>query len=485
MATATISPEQLAVTLVVAASDSKETWRASWDDTLGKYLICDGTDDDEEIQAALTAAAGGSVILLDGTYVTTSNLTVPANTLLKGQGKATIITPSGASITNGIILNGDNITLKDMKVSFVAGVGTGGSRPNVIYATGRTLLLLENLWVVGDTTVGDDGSTQRQNGVYLVTCTESKIVDGRYEDNKRSGIFLDNQSNENTLSDNTCEGNTSHGILVDYCNDTTISDNTCTSNGGSGIYVTDDDDGATVTGNICNANSAQGIFVEASYNVSVTGNRCADNTYSGIYVYDSCTELAITGNVCEGNGEIGIYVNDTCQHNTITGNICTGNTEYGIGIVSSSDITVTGNTCKGNTENGIDLAISTNCTVSGNTCSYNLEFGIYLINSHSNVVVGNNCTSNSQETDNTFDNIFLQSSDYNLIASNVCRRGAGASKARYGINISDDASDRNCLVGNDLYDSGTTGDLNDAPVTNPTLKHDNRDLAGNAWLAEV
>jgi len=58
-------------------------------------------------------------------------------------------------------------------------------------------------------------------------------------------------------------------------------------------------------------------------------------------------------------------------------------------------------------------------------------------------------------------------------------------EARYGINIASDACDRNCLIGNDLYDSGKTGDLNDVPTTNPTLKHDNRNLAGTGWLPEV
>lgn len=38
-------------------------------------------------------------------------------------------------------------------------------------------------------------------------------------------------------------------------------------------------------------------------------------------------------------------------------------------------------------------------------------------------------------------------------------------------------------MGNDLYDSGLTGDLND--VGTGTLKRDNRNNAGTGWLTDV
>jgi len=75
--------------------------------------------------------------------------------------------------------------------------------------------------------------------------------------------------------------------------------------------------------------------------------------------------------------------------------------------------------------------------------------------------------------------------DAGLASDQAAAESIDVPEARYGINISNDACDRNCLIGNDLYDSGKTGDLNDVPTTNPTLKHDNRDLAGTGWLVEV
>jgi len=158
--------------------------------------------------------------------------------------------------------------------------------------------------------------------------------------------------------------------------------------------------------------------------------------------------------------------------------------DYGIFLENSDFNTIVGNTCRWNTR-GIYLYNSSSNTIVGNTCRENGEEGIYLDASSNNTVSGNTLTENSQDVDNTYDDIFLYDSDYNNIQGNTCRRGGELNKPRYGINISNDNCDRNCLIGNDLYDSGSTGDLNDVPTTNPTLKHDNRNLAGTGWLAEV
>ncbi len=57
-------------TIVVAASDSTEPWKASYNVALGRLLICDGVADDIEIQAAIDALPGGKgrVLLTEGFY---------------------------------------------------------------------------------------------------------------------------------------------------------------------------------------------------------------------------------------------------------------------------------------------------------------------------------------------------------------------------------------------------------------------------------
>ncbi len=63
-------------TVVVAASDSSAKSKAQAD------YICDGTNDEVEIQAAITAGAGGKITLLEGNYIKGNilGISVPSNT---------------------------------------------------------------------------------------------------------------------------------------------------------------------------------------------------------------------------------------------------------------------------------------------------------------------------------------------------------------------------------------------------------------------
>jgi polygalacturonase len=69
-------------TLTVAASDAHATVKAQAD------YLCDGTDDDVQIQAAIDAlaAAGGKVVLTEGTFTIGTAPVLASNTCLVGQG---------------------------------------------------------------------------------------------------------------------------------------------------------------------------------------------------------------------------------------------------------------------------------------------------------------------------------------------------------------------------------------------------------------
>jgi len=191
---------------------------------------------------------------------------------------------------------------------------------------------------------------------------------------------------------------------------------------------------------------------------------------------------------CGDVSGFGIQTYVGSKNNTIIGNICHDNFQQGIDIRASLNCTVANNNCYANLLAGIQIHDgSSGITVVGNQCNLNGIDGILLNNEVSHCLIASNILSaNSQMKDATWDNIRISNNcDYNLVCNNVSRRGTEPNKPRYGINISDDTCDRNCVIGNDLYDSGSTGDLNDAPATNPTLKHDNRNNAGTGWLAEV
>ncbi len=206
---------------------------------------------------------------------------------------------------------------------------------------------------------------------------------------------------------------------------------------------------------------------------------------TGGLVFEDVEDGVISNNIIKdwGGGNIALAL---CNYIVIEGNQIIDSI-YGTGIyaVDSDRLLIVGNQITGNGINGIYLVTSDYAVTEGNFVQGNQQYGIYYETSHHGLIQGNEVLENSQEYDDSYDGIMLYASDYNLISNNIIRRGALAAKHQYGINIYDDACDRNCLIGNDLYDSGSTGDLNDVPTTKPTLKHNNRDLAGTGWLPEV
>lgn len=78
--------------VTVAANDTPEPFKSA------ATFVCDGTADDVEIQAALNTYPGGQVILLPGTFNTTSTILLDADESLIGSGReATTISYNGAS----------------------------------------------------------------------------------------------------------------------------------------------------------------------------------------------------------------------------------------------------------------------------------------------------------------------------------------------------------------------------------------------------
>ena len=200
---------------------------------------------------------------------------------------------------------------------------------------------------------------------------------------------------------------------------------------------------------------------------SIVGCRVFDSTLYGVQLGDSFGDVGLGG----------------CTFVTISDNVIVGNDDQGLHLYYSNNNTITGNTVEGNGSNGIFLSVSNNNSITGNTVEGNSGHGISLFDSsNNNTVIGSTCIANSQSADNTYDNIYLLNSDYNLVSSNICRQGSLANQPKYGINVSNAACDHNMIEGNSLYDSGQTGDLNDAGTN--THKRDNLSKVG-AWLADV
>ncbi len=292
------------------------------------------------IQDSLAAGAGGRVIIHAGAHAPATSLTVSANTLVEGDGVATIVTSTGAAIVNGWIIGGHNITMKNMKLMLAAGAGAGAARPNVIYASVRNQLWLEDLWCVGDTTVGDDASDERQNGIYLRNTTDSKIVNCRCDTNRRHGIYFKVVTADTLIQGCTCKLNLVNGIFLDNGSTrNSLSGNQCLSNTVSGIRLLDNSLDNALTGNVCQGNTVNGIIIETSSNNSLTGNNCQGNGNHGIYIWRS-SYCGVTGGNCDDNTADGVNITGSggtnADYNRVIGVGATGNGGDGIEIVGGA-----------------------------------------------------------------------------------------------------------------------------------------------------
>ena len=292
------------------------TTQAGWTTADCDYL-CDGTNDQEEINAAITAlpATGGEIVILDGTYNITAKINVTKdNVSIRGNGNATI--------------------LKRMYNSSV--------KEGVITLTSRSGCKIANLQMEGNKTSYIHNNNY---GIYLSSSSDNTVTGNTCNNNYGSGIYLSESSN-NTVTYNTCNNN-NYGIRLSSSNNNTVTGNTCNNGSSSshGIYLSESSNN-TVTGNTCNNNN-RGFYLSSSSNNTITGNTCNNNSSYGIYLYSS-SDNTVTGNTCNNNSN-GIYLYSSSDNNAITGNICNNNNNYGICLSSSCNYNcIVGNVLVGN-----------------------------------------------------------------------------------------------------------------------------------------
>jgi parallel beta-helix repeat protein len=266
------------------------TSTAGWTAADCDYL-CDGTADQTEINAAITALpeTGGEIVILDGTYNIAARINVNKNNVsIRGNGNATI--------------------LKRMFNSY--------SNEGVITLISRSGCKIANLQIEGNKT----SYTNTNNCcIYLHSSNNNTITGNTCNNSKYSGIHLADASNENTITGNTCNNN-SNGIYLEYTsNNNTVTGNACNNNG-SGIFL-DYVNNNTVTGNTCN-NNDYGIYLESTSNNTITSNTCIRGTgLETDYTTSQHTiQLYGTGN------KYNLVAMNNCMGKAVTNGGGTGNT---------------------------------------------------------------------------------------------------------------------------------------------------------------
>lgn len=319
-------------TVIVAASDSLN--KASAD------FICDGTDDQVEINAAIERIApiGGVCYLMEGAFKITDSILVRAPGVeLRGSGWHSVINAGTNCVANsGYILAGsDTVGVKGIRIADLTVCGNSG-----IYGSANN----HGIWV-------DNPMQFRADHVRVMDCggrglhlddgtefSQSMITNSLFTTNALEGLYI-SQIGCLTVSSCVFSGNGGDGIELAANGKPAVAIAGCASynNGGAGFYningyatitgcVARSNYGDFVLGANCVANgcssylSDAGGFIILGSNVTISGGYVNGPNGKGIEINDNVDQVNINGTYIYSAAEDGIVVNAGCDNILISGN---------------------------------------------------------------------------------------------------------------------------------------------------------------------
>ena len=364
------------------------------DEVEGKTITVndDGGEDHKRIQDAVNAASDGDIIQVKpGTY--RENIVVDKRIDLFGSGSKTT-TIDGGGKWDVVRITADWVNMRGFSVT-----GSGSS---------DSIDLDAGIKVESDNNIISNNTcnSNNDNGISLWGSSDCKITNNTCNSNNGQGISLWD-SRDCKITNNTCNSNNYYGICLVSSDNCTLSTNTCNSNNGQGIYLIDSRD-CKIRNNTMNENGISiydsSLETWNSHTVETTNTVNGKPVYyyknvtgftvpygAGQVVLANCSWINVENQNCS-NGSVGILVGYS-SNITLTNNTCSENSYYGIQLDDSSACTITSNTCENNVF-GISLFSSRACTIEDNTCSTNGQYGVYLLNSSYCKITNNDCENN-------------------------------------------------------------------------------------------
>ncbi|MEO5691358.1 MAG: NosD domain-containing protein [Candidatus Saccharimonadales bacterium] len=266
------------------------------------YVNTSTTSAQTVINSAISAlpAGGGTVYLMEGTYIIDGSISLPSNVTLAGAGSATILKLKNAfNNTSGLIVNSDttngndHITVKNLQLNGNKANQASGSANGILFTKvgGGAVTSgahISDIWVESFT----------DSGIVLTTSSRSAISNVSSQYNSNNGITL---------------GGTTFSSVVNSI----LSDNN--GSGSAGLIISATGYGNVVTGNVMNNNTTSGFIISgSSYNNTVSGNSMASNNTNGISLTNT-TDNNVSGNIIKFSGTNGVRVNAS-SNNSITNN---------------------------------------------------------------------------------------------------------------------------------------------------------------------
>lgn len=360
-------------TYLVAADNAPPAVKAAAD------YVCDGTDDEVEINNAISAAGTDDIVQLSQGNFKINNTGKPDTWILINQSNVTLQGngPTGSTRTtlqdqqsgdSFIVVsdsksNPSNITIKDFEIN-----ASGDNANAGIYVWGSTgrrpsYITIDNLVVKG-------GAGEALNdGIYAEYTDDMNITNCDIYDTSNTGIYVF-RNTDTLIQYNYVENG-------GYLTDIRSLDSTGTQELDNEVLDTGPQAYRAITGIIicCGAdcimqyntvNGAMHSICSGSYYATMNNSQLKDNTvsnasYSGIWFcgswsgYDQ-TNCVIHNNSTTNNGEDGIHIGDshewpndaTIAGSVITNNIATNNGRYGIMFTEVGGGVITGSTVTGN-----------------------------------------------------------------------------------------------------------------------------------------
>jgi len=397
--------------IVVAASNSSEHVKKIAD------YVCDGVDDQVEIQAAIDSFSGpGRILLAEGLFSFSSGITIPSSFMLLGMGWNTVLKIAEGASSFTLISNDDptggnsSIAVRDLKIdgSYDLNAGTGY---DYIKLDNCSYVKVNNIYVTNAETLA---GVLQGPCIQFISSQYGDFSNNWFVDSRDGGILISDSSFVNVIKN--------YGINL--------------SSAISRVVLVHSYEAET-----------KHVHVENNF-----GYNCGDE---GIFAWAQgsvVSHINIFGNTVVGCGDEGIGISALGGVGEITDVICENNI------------------CKGNLI-GIKVELKAkNIKIKNNECTYNEQAGIYVGGSNDNIWLEDNTAHSNNQVGRSHSNIGIYGSSGKLVTNvrltgNIVRKGTEANKPVYGIELNQYV-DGVVFGNNDTTDGGETGDVNYGSASN-------------------
>ena len=381
----------------------------------------DGTDDQPEIQAALTAGIGGVVYFPEGTYYIGAPIKIGSHTIVVGEGweNTKIIARSNFPYNRGMvtfILNAHHIRIKGLCIDgnntaftpkkifhkAIDDLNDAGAHTYASFITvedveiknmsNHGVYIYNSDWTFENCWIHHTGDSSNAAGIYGSIPQNLRINNCRIDSTLQHGLYIAEQANLSITNSsftnagkNTPGDANGSGISIRSDSIVIISNNIIRNNRDFGIHLTSNrtnfaktpERGVVISNNIIKANGDANVIITGVERLVFTGNSIAESSGSpdiGIRFIGENKDVTISNNIF--NDSYGVYfaATDSLYNINIIGNTFNkprpANSTYGVWIYTvtvGDNMNIIGNTFNNSTYGiRVSSAFPTDLTIKNN-----------------------------------------------------------------------------------------------------------------------